>query len=131
MNLSTAIVILIIAVIGFFAFRRTRDVFFGKKDCCNTSPAGPKAKKFKDVTVSDTNVDNYPYVVEVTVGGMSCEHCVRAVENAINSIEGMWATVDLEKRTATVRGKGEIDQDAIDKVIDQAGYYVIRQPKQA
>jgi copper chaperone CopZ len=56
---------------------------------------------------------------------------VRAVENAINSIEGMWATVNLEKRTATVRGKGEIDQDAIDKVIDQAGYYVIRQPKQA
>lgn len=39
---------------------------------------------------------------EFKVAGMSCNHCRKHVENALNSIDGVKATVSLDSATASV-----------------------------
>jgi copper chaperone CopZ len=56
---------------------------------------------------------------------MHCDNCVRNVTNALDSVEGAWARVDLGTRTAHVLSKGPIDQAAYRDVVRQAGYRVI------
>lgn len=41
-------------------------------------------------------------IKEFKVAGMSCNHCRMHVENALNSIDGVKATVSLDSATATV-----------------------------
>lgn len=53
-----------------------------------------------------------------------CEHCKKAVTKALEGIEGVTAvTVDLEAKTATVTG--DVTDETIKSVIDEAGYEVV------
>ena len=60
------------------------------------------------------------------VEGMSCEHCVRAVKNAVEDLEGaVSAKVELSAKTAEV----EYDENVLDKAkiieaIKEEGYEV-------
>ena len=56
---------------------------------------------------------------------MSCQNCARNVENALDSIEGTWARVDLDTRTAHVLSKQPVDLDAYREVVSESGYRVI------
>ncbi len=66
-----------------------------------------------------------PIVMEkkVVIEGMMCMHCRAHAEKALNAIEGVTATVDLESKTATVTG--EVSDDAIKAAIAEAGYQVV------
>ena len=55
---------------------------------------------------------------------MTCDHCVKNVENALNAIEGTWAKVDLESGTAHVLSKQPIDNEQLKKAVTDAGYYI-------
>ena len=56
------------------------------------------------------------------VPGVSCEHCVSAIEGAVGPLDGVESVrVDLESRTVVVQGG---DDDAIRAAIDDAGYDV-------
>ncbi len=61
------------------------------------------------------------------IEGMSCEHCVRAVKNAVEDLEGaVFATVELESKTAEV----EYDENVLNKAeiiqaIKEEGYEVL------
>ena len=55
--------------------------------------------------VRDKDKSHYPYSRLLKVDGMSCGNCASHVENALNSLEGAWAQVDLEKGEALVRMK--------------------------
>lgn len=58
-----------------------------------------------------------------TVTGMTCGHCKSAVTNEVLQVEGVRAVdVDLDAGTLTVRGEAE--DDAIRKAVDEAGYAV-------
>jgi len=83
---------------------------------------GASGKQFKATKVTDTDEDNYPYAADYRISGMSCEHCVNNVTNALQSIDGTWARVDLDSRKAHVLSKNPIDQSAYEKVVDEAGY---------
>lgn len=131
MNASTLVIVAVIVVLAFFAGRRMFAVYFGNKGCCGGGSTKPYAKKFANVTIEDTDESHYPYALELMIGGMTCCNCTRAVENAINSLPDVWATVDLESRKATVRSKQPLDQDAVESLVDAAGYYIIRLPKEA
>ena len=66
--------------------------------CCGEREAAPKRVK-----VRDRDKRHYPYVLEVTVDGMVCANCARRVENALNSLDGVWARVeDVGSGRATV-----------------------------
>lgn len=59
-----------------------------------------------------------------TVEGMSCAHCVRAVEEEVGRVPGVTAVeVDLASGRLAVRGE-EIDDDAVRAAVDEAGYAV-------
>ena len=57
---------------------------------------------------------------KVLVEGMMCEHCKAHVEKALNAIDGIQATVDLEKNCAFV--EGEADEATLKQAIEEAGY---------
>ena len=56
------------------------------------------------------------------VAGMSCGHCVSAVETEVGALEGVDAVEgDLETKVVTVRGAA-IDDAAVRAAIAEAGY---------
>lgn len=60
---------------------------------------------------------------ELRVEGMSCEHCVRAVETEVGAVEGVESVaVDLELGTVVVVGGAS---EAVVAAIDEAGYDVV------
>lgn len=124
MNAPTLIIIVVIAILMVFAVRHAYRVFSLKDDCCGGGPKAPKAKKVAVVTVEDTDEANYPYLLDVKVKGMTCEKCVERVQNALNAQPGTWAKVDLASGAAHILAKSAIDRDAIERAVEDAGYYV-------
>ena len=65
---------------------------------------------------------------EFKVDGMMCNHCRTHVENALNSMEGVSATVTLDPPVATVEADYEISVQELQKAIsEKAGDYTIHE----
>lgn len=122
MNISTAVILIIIAVLAVFAGRKMIATWTGRRDCCGSG--GDVAAKPKKVKVTDTDEANYPYVEDIKVSGLACEECVKTVENALNALGDTWATVDLRSGNAHIRSKKPIDVEAAKKAVTNAGYYI-------
>lgn len=60
----------------------------------------------------------------VEISGMHCAHCSSRVENALNAIEGVKATVNLKKGVAVVKSKEDIPQSVIKQAIEELGFEV-------
>lgn len=59
----------------------------------------------------------------IKVKGMSCQHCVAAVTQALKEIAALEdVSVDLEKGEATFRETGPVDKNLIRERIKKAGY---------
>jgi copper ion binding protein len=62
----------------------------------------------------------------INVEGMSCAHCVNAVNRALREVEGVVAVdVDLQSKTATVEHIDTTTFDNMKKAIEEAGYEVV------
>ena len=60
------------------------------------------------------------------IEGMSCMHCVKAVEKALNAVDGVSnAQADLEKKQATVEIAGAVTGGALRAAVEEAGYQVV------
>jgi len=62
-------------------------------------------------------------VVKIT--GMTCGHCQKRVENALNKLPGLEASVNLKKEEATITVKGEWNEKLIRDAVSEAGYEVV------
>lgn len=122
LNPANLIVLAVIAVGMFFGLRRIAASTHGKS-CCSDGTSGKKAKR---VAVADTDESHYPYCDELLIGGMSCDGCAQNVENALNALNGVWATVTFADHTARVRSKHPIDREALEAAVKDAGYYVMK-----
>jgi copper chaperone len=61
----------------------------------------------------------------VVVSGMSCDHCVRAVEAEVSAVPGVeHVVVDLASGRVAVRSTGPLDDAAIAEAVAEAGYEV-------
>ena len=121
MNILNIIIVLIVAVIVVFG-----SISYIKKlkkggDCC---PEHEEATK--SVKVKDRDKSHYPYEAKLAIDGMSCNNCVRNVENALNALDGTWATVSLEDNMATVLLKNPPDIEKLSKAVADAGYMVLK-----
>jgi len=59
--------------------------------------------------------------IELTVSGMTCGHCEKAVQGALKSVPGVQdVRVDLQGGTATVQG--EADAQALIAAVTEEGY---------
>jgi len=61
------------------------------------------------------------------VEGMSCDHCVKAVQKAVGALPGIEnVSVDLESKTVTVKyNPAQSTLDRIKEEVDDQGYDVI------
>ena len=121
LNPANLIVLAVIVVGMFFGLRRIAASTRGKS-CCSDGATGKKAKK---VIVADADESHYHYSEELLIGGMSCDGCAQNVANALNALDGVWATVTYADHTACVRSKHPIDRDALETAVKNAGYYVM------
>lgn len=74
--------------------------------------------------VADRNPAHYPHEAALDIGGMTCDNCARRVENALNGLDGVWATVRIDSRSARVRCKVKPDEAALRSAVRAAGYVV-------
>ena len=63
--------------------------------------------------------------VTLKVEGMSCQHCVASVKNALEAVDQVdQAVVDLASGLVQVKG-GELDREALSAAVVKAGYSVV------
>lgn len=60
--------------------------------------------------------------VKIFVGGMTCKHCQRRVKEALESLDGLRAQVDLDEGAAYIKTSVRYDEEAYRKIIEDAGY---------
>jgi copper chaperone len=61
-----------------------------------------------------------------SVQGMTCGHCVQAVTDEIQQIDGVTGVeVALETGSVTVASDAGIDEAAVRAAVDEAGYEVV------
>lgn len=63
--------------------------------------------------------------VEIVIDGMACSHCSGRVEQALNALEGVSATVDLAQKTAFVTVTGDVSNDKLSATVTDCGYTVV------
>ena len=60
--------------------------------------------------------------IELEITGMTCDHCVKAVTNALKAVPGVSdAVVSLEKKQATVTAD-LVDLGALIAAVEEEGY---------
>ena len=62
----------------------------------------------------------------IQIDGMSCSHCSARVEKALNAIDGVSATVNLEEKTATLTLETEVADSVISEAVEDAGFTVVK-----
>ena len=121
MNIVNIIIVLIVAAIVVFGSINYIKKLKKGGDCC---PEHEEATK--SIKVKDRDKSHYPYEAKLAIDGMSCNNCVRNVENALNSLDGTWASVSLEDNMATVLLKNPPDIEKLSKAVADAGYMVLK-----
>ena len=121
MNVVNIIIVLIVAAIVVFGSINYIKKLKKGGDCC---PEHEEATK--SIKVKDRDKSHYPYEAKLAIDGMSCNNCVRNVENALNALDGTWATVSLEENMATVLLKNPPDIEKLSKAVADAGYMVLK-----
>jgi len=62
----------------------------------------------------------------IKIKGMSCQHCVMAVQKALGEIDGVKdLKVNLEKGEATFDEAGPVDMNRVREAVQKAGYQVV------
>ena len=119
--INVIIVLGVVAAVLLAARRYLRTLGRGGCGCGCSGGGDPRVARPK---VADTNEAHYPYAVDLTVEGMHCEHCLAAVEAALDGIGGVWARASLPDRVR-VLSKDPVDPDALAEAVKAAGYRVV------
>ena len=53
---------------------------------------------------------------------MTCDHCAKSAQDALNALDGVTATVSFENRLASVNTEGKVDNNQLLKAIESKGY---------
>lgn len=119
--MASVIILLVLAVIcGYGVYSYVHHLRCGG-GCC-----GEREALDRKVKVGDKNKSHYPYTLYLKVDGMTCGNCVRRVENALNRLDGVWASVEMDRHMATVRMKERLPEETLKKAVKDAGYLVLQ-----
>lgn len=88
--------------------------------CCG----GTVEKITKKTKLSKRELSEYQISKTIYIEGMTCGNCANHVENALNSLEMVYAKVDLNKNLANVKMKTNISEEILKSVVNKAGYSV-------
>ncbi len=117
MSLSSVCVVLNALRLRRFKVERA-ETFDASEPEVNVRVEQIQTQIFKEATQMQTTLK---------VEGMMCKHCQKHVHDALAKMDGVTAVeVSLENNTATVDATREISSDEFAKVIEDAGYELIR-----
>lgn len=114
--LNVIIILLILAAI-VFAVRSSILHFRGQGACCGGGGG-------ETIALEKTLDGKIVCKKTVSVEGMVCKNCAAHVQNALNALDGVSATVDLKKAEAQIGAAREVSDEEIRKVVSDAGYGV-------
>lgn len=117
-------VIIVLAVVAVVLLAVRRYLRTLRQGGCGCGCSGEGESHVARPTVADTNEAHYPYTAELTVEGMHCEHCLAAVETALDGIGGVWARASLPDHVR-VLSKDPIDHIALAEAVESVGYRVV------
>lgn len=60
------------------------------------------------------------------ISGMTCQHCVMHVKNALLEVVGVWKVkVDLDSKCAEIELEKEVEDSVLKAAVEDAGYEVV------
>ncbi len=116
-NMSDLIIILILLFVLIFSVKGAISHFRGEGSCCGGGGSEVRTKPRK--------LDRVIAVKTLKIDGMHCKHCYARVANALNSIDGVNATVYGKKGKAVVKLGKDISDEEIIRVIRNLDYSVV------
>ena len=116
--MTDAIIIILLLFVIILAVKSTAKRATGS--CCGT---GDGEKKIK---IADKDKSHYPYKLNMEIEGMRCGNCATRVHNALNSLDGVMAKVNLEKHQAEIWTKEEPNEETLENAVSLIGYRVTR-----
>ncbi|MEE3398785.1 MAG: cation transporter [Eubacterium sp.] len=116
-TVSTIVIVVILAVILFFAVKNSIPHFRGEGGCCGGSGKEKLIKPAKLERIIATKV--------IKIEGMRCENCNRRVQNALNQLDGVNAKVYGDRAEAVVKLGRDIEDIELEKAVTGLGYRVI------
>jgi len=63
-----------------------------------------------------------PRQITLNINGMTCDHCAKSTEDALNALPGVNATVSFEKKQANVQLDGQSDFNQLLDTVKSAGF---------
>ncbi len=118
MKIMANAVIFVIVIIAFISGIKSTAMRI-ENGCCGGKEADKRKK------VRDRDKSHYSYRAEIRIDGMKCRNCQIKVENALNSLDGVWAEADAGKKCATVLTKTKMNSERLAAPVCAAGYTVI------
>lgn len=112
--MATAIVGIVVLFALFFAVKGVLKHFRGESSCCGGGDV--KVPKKLTGTIVATKV--------VDIEGMTCGHCKARVEQALDTIDGAAAEVNLHRNHAVVKMTREVSDDEIRRALAGSGYTI-------
>ena len=116
-TVSTIVIVVILAVILFFAVKNSIPHFRGEGGCCGGSGKEKLIKPAKLERIIATKV--------IKIEGMRCENCNRRVQNALNQLDGVNAKVYGDRAEAVVKLGRDIEDIELERAVSGLGYRVI------
>ncbi len=107
-------ILILLAAFGIYRYVKKM-----RNGCCGGEVDTPKRIK-----AADKNLNNYPICKIVQIEGMSCNNCAINIENSLNSLDGVYAKVELKNKLARVYMKSELDSSLIKSAVFKKGYSV-------
>lgn len=105
----------------------THTVSAATTDAVTTQPAAPA----EIAEASDQTAPVAAHQYQLTIDGMMCQHCVRTVTKALESLSGVTAVhVNLDSKGTTVASSSVIPADDFKKVITTAGYTLLSEKEE-
>ena len=108
------IIVLIVIVLLGLALKGSIKHFKGEGACCG----GGSGSVVLDIP--EKSLENPVLGKKVLkVSGMHCEHCVKAVTEAINKVDGASAKVDLSQNEAVASYDRELDEEELKRMVKE------------
>jgi Cu+-exporting ATPase len=95
------------------------------KDAINQQEAEVNHVYCENININQEKIQEEKKMITLKVEGMMCQHCVKHVKEALEKLDGVQATVDLDKKTATVMKPDSVSAEECKKAVIDAGYEVV------
>lgn len=112
--MENIVIVVILGIILLAGMSYTVKHFKGKGGCCGSGDLKLKRKK----------LDKVLYTKTYKVDGMKCNACKTRVEETVNDIRGLSASVNLKSKEFVVSFGEQVDDEVIFKKLRRLGYEI-------